>query len=186
MALVTRSEGARGGLRALGLGRPGTRQPLRRWITGWLLFAGCCLARAAAEPSPLRPVTFIPLWLPQAQFAGYYVALERSIYRQHGIDLTILLGGPDRPASQALENHQAEFATLWLSTAIRLRAHGAPIVNAAQVIQRSSLMLVAKKSSGIVQPQDLNGKKVGVWEGDFLLQPLTFFKQYHLDVQTIP
>lgn len=140
----------------------------------------------AAEAGPLRPATFIPLWLPQAQFAGYYVAFERGFYRQHGVDLTVLMGGPDRPASTALEQHQAEFATLWLSAAIQLRARGVPIRHVAQVIQRSSLMLVAKTSSGITRPADLNGKRVGVWEGDFLLQPLVFFKQYQLQVRIVP
>jgi NitT/TauT family transport system substrate-binding protein len=157
----------------------------------WLQCVTTCLmllgiGASAGGQAPLTPARFIPLWLPQAQFAGYYIAFERGIYRQHGIDLTILSGGPDKPASSALENRQAEFATLWLSTAIRMRAHGARIVNVAQVIQRSSLMLVAKASSGIKRPTDLNGRKVGVWEGDFLLQPLAFFKQYHLDVRIVP
>lgn len=166
--------------------RLGKERTFMGWIAGCVWLACLGAASGAGAPMPLRPATFIPLWLPQAQFAGYYVAFERGIYRQHGIDLTILHGGPDRPASQALESGQAEFATLWLSTAIRMRAHGAHIVSAAQVIQRSSLMLAAKKSSGINQPGDLNGKKVGVWEGDFLLQPLAFFKQYNLDVRIIP
>jgi len=154
--------------------------------TSGVLLLLLCGAGSAAGQMPLRQASFIPLWLPQAQFAGYYVALERGIYRRHGIDLTILPGGPDQPVSKALQEGQAEFGTLWLSTAIRLRAHGAAIVGAAQVIQRSSLMLVAKKSSGIHRPSDLNGKKVGVWEGDFLLQPQAFFKQYNLDVQVVP
>jgi len=140
----------------------------------------------AAEPLALTPVTFLPHWVPQAQFAGYYVACERGLYRAQGIDVTILTGGPERPVSAALEGGQADVATQWLSTAIRMRAGGAPIVNAAQVVQRSSLMLVAKRASGIREPADLKGKKVGVWEGDFFLQPQAFFKAYRLDVRTVP
>jgi NitT/TauT family transport system substrate-binding protein len=166
--------------------RLGNERRSVRWVIGCFWLVCLCTVAGANEPVSLRHATFIPLWLPQAQFAGYYVAFERGIYREHGIDLTILTGGPDHPASQALENGQAEFGTLWLSTAIRIRNHGAQIVNAAQVIQRSSLMFAAKKSSGITQPRDLNGKKVGVWEGDFLLQPLAFFKQYNLEVDIIP
>lgn len=158
----------------------------RLWIAGFLWLGLLCSAASATGQMPLRRATFIPLWLPQAQFAGYYVAFERGIYRQHGIDLSILVGGPDRPASSALQDGQAEFGTLWLSTAIRMRAHGVEIINAAKVVRRSSLMLVAKKSSGVNRPSDLNGRNVSVWEGDFLLQPQAFFRQYHLDVRIVP
>ncbi len=153
------------------------RQDSALWMTVCLFVLTFAGPGWAVKGELLRPASFIPHWVPQAQFAGYYVAFERGFYRQHGIDLTLLTGGPDRPASNALEQRQADFATLWLSTAIRLRAHGAAIRHVAQVIQRSSLMLVAKTSSGITRPADLNGKRVGVWEGDFMLQPLAFFKQ---------
>ena len=67
-----------------------------------------------------------------------------------------------------------------------MRARGVPLVNIAQVVERSSLMLISKKSSGIREPADMSGKKVGVWDGDFMLQPLAFFKQYYLTVQPVP
>jgi len=47
-------------------------------------------------------------------------------------------------------------------------------------------MLVAKKSSGIKTPADLNGRKVGVLQGDFAIQPHAFFKRYNLNVKAIP
>jgi NitT/TauT family transport system substrate-binding protein len=150
-----------------------------------VLLLGCRTALAVDASVP-TPATFIVHWLPQAQFAGYYVAHEHGFYRQHGIDLRILSGGPDWPASGALLDGTADFATLWLSTGIRMRSHGAAIVNIAQIVQRSSLMLIAKKSTGINTPGDLNGKRVSVWEGDFLLQPQAFFKTYGLDVRILP
>ena len=39
-------------------------------------------------------------------------------------------------------------------------------------------MLVAKKSSGIREPRDLDGKKISLWGGDFLIPPLEFFSKY--------
>jgi len=140
----------------------------------------------AAADAPLTRLAFIPHWLPQAQFAGYYVAFDRGIYRQHGIDLSIVTGGPDRPASDALEHGIADCGTLWLSTAIQMRARGAPLVHVAQMSQRSALLLIAKKSSGIATPKDMDGKKVGVWDGDFLLQPQAFFRQHGLKVHIVP
>jgi NitT/TauT family transport system substrate-binding protein len=147
-----------------------------------LLFSG----PLCAEAPPLHKATFLPQWLPQAQFAGYYLAEERGFYRAHGIDLTILTGGPGRLPSKLLQSGESDFATMWLSSAIEARANGVPIVNVAQVGQQSALMLVARKSSGIRTPEDLYGKKVGVWDGDFLIQTRAFFQRYQLDVRMVP
>jgi NitT/TauT family transport system substrate-binding protein len=67
-----------------------------------------------------------------------------------------------------------------------MRSRGVPIVHVAQIVRRSSLLLLARSASGIRAPADLNGKKVGVWEGDFLLQPQIFFDENDLDVRAIP
>jgi NitT/TauT family transport system substrate-binding protein len=130
--------------------------------------------------------TFLPHWLPQAQFAGYYVAAERGFYRQRGLDLSIAAGGPDNPPSTALRDGKVDFALLWLSTAIQLRAQDVPLVDVAQIVQHSSLMLVAKKARGIEKLSDLNGRKVAVWGGDLLLQPKLLFQERGLDVHVVP
>jgi len=134
----------------------------------------------------LKKASFIPQWSPQAQFAGYYVALEKGIYKKYGIDLTIISGGPDRHPTDFLKNKKADFATFWLSTAIQRSSGGIKIINIGQIIQKSALMLVAKKASGIKTYTDINNKKVSIWEGDFAIQPHAFFKKYNLNVKIIP
>ena len=139
----------------------------------------------AQEATP-KKVSFIPQWSPQAQFAGYYVAYETGIYRKYGIDLTIIPGGPHNPSVEFLEKRKATFATMWLSTAIERRSHGVKLINIGQILQRSALMLVAKKSKGILRPEDIDGKKVGLWRAEFQIQPLAFFKKYKVNVKIIP
>jgi len=138
-----------------------------------------------AREKALKKASLIPQWVPQAQFAGYYVAKERGIYEKHGIDLTIIPGGPERQPSDLLKNRKADFATMWLSSGIQMRAEGTNVVNIAQMMQRSALMLVAKKSSGIKTPLDMNGKKVGLWGPIFQIQPRAFFKKYNLEVKVV-
>ncbi len=138
----------------------------------------------AAEVA-LKKATFIPQWVPQAQFAGYYVALERGIYKRYGIDLTILTGGPGRASGVMLRDKKADFATMWLSTGIQMRSEGIRLLNIGQMMQRSALMLVAKKRRGIRHPRDMNKKKIGLWGSDFQVQPKAFFKKYDLDVKII-
>ena len=151
----------------------------------------CCLPLlllyngATAREKTLKKASLIPQWVPQAQFAGYYVAEERGIYEKHGLDLTIIPGGPERQPSDLLKNRKADFATMWLSSGIQMRAEGTNVVNIAQMMQRSALMLVAKKSSGIKTPRDMNGKKVGLWGPIFQIQPRAFFKKYELEVKVV-
>jgi NitT/TauT family transport system substrate-binding protein len=62
---------------------------------------------------------------------------------------------------------------------------GVKVVNIAQIMQRSALMLVAKKASGIRRPEDMNGKKVGLWGPIFQIQPRAFFEKYRLNVKVV-
>lgn len=135
-----------------------------------------------AAARDLTKVTFIPQWVPQAQFAGYYVALETGIYREYGLEVEIINGGPQRSSADYLKNGKADFASLWLVSGLDLCSQGVAVINLAQIVQRSALMLVAKKSSGILKPEDLNGRKVGLWGPPFTTQPKIFFQQQHIEV----
>jgi NitT/TauT family transport system substrate-binding protein len=120
----------------------------------------------------------------QAQFAGYYVALEQGFYRQHGLEVVVLDGSPRKPVGKSLASGEATFASHFLSAALKLRDEGLPVVHLAQITQRSALMLVAHKSHGIRSVQDLDGKKVSLWT-DFTAQPNALFRKYNLHVRTI-
>ena len=133
-----------------------------------------------------RATRLILQWYPQAQFTGYYVALEKGFYRDEGLAMTILPGGPDRPVTDYLDSGQADFGTMFLSTAVQKRAQGVPLVNVGQIGQRSALLLITRKNSGIKSVDDLNGKKVALWMGDFQLQPRALFRERHLDVTVVP
>ncbi len=139
----------------------------------------------AGEALALLHLTFIPQWRPQAQFAGYYVAYEKGFYKKYGLDIKILTGGPDTPSNEYLKDKKADIATMWLSSAIQMRAHGIRLVNIAQIFQRSSLMLVAWRSK-VKTIKDLNGKKVGVWGTIFMIPLKAFIKKFNLKVNIIP
>jgi len=155
----------------------------------WILFMACVIALpafplSAAEIS-LKKVSLMPLWEPQAQFAGYYVALDKGIYARHGIDLKILRAGPGHSPAKALEKGTVDFAVLWLSTALEHRSAGTELVNLAQISQQSSMMLISKKTAGIKTIADMNGKKVGLWEGDVSIPPRTLFAKLRIKVREV-
>lgn len=139
-----------------------------------------------AAETPLKKASLAPLWSPQAQFAGYFVALDKGIYAKHGIDLTILEGGAGHSPVQSLQNGTADFSILWLSTALQNRSAGVKLVNLAQMIQKSSMMLISRKSSGIKTVEDMSGKKVGLWGGDLSIPPRALFARQGVKVREVP
>lgn len=134
----------------------------------------------------LRRVSFLPQWLPQAQFAGYYVAYEKGFYRNHGLDVSILRGGPEKPSTEWLKKGAADFASMFLSTGILERARGVRLVNIGQIVRKSSQLLVVRKSSGISTWQDMDGMRVGLWGAELSILPTALFRKFGLEVRVIP
>jgi NitT/TauT family transport system substrate-binding protein len=153
--------------------------------TAFLLIAGAVMSSQIAAAPALKRASLMPLWIPQAQFAGYYVALDKGIYARHGIDLKILSAGPGQSPAEALKTGQADFAILWLTTALQHRAIGTELVNLAQIIQKSSMLLVSKKSAGIRSVADMDGRKVGLWEGDISIPPRALFARHRIKIREV-
>lgn len=102
-------------------------------------------------------------WVTQAQFAGYYVALDKGYYSAEDLDVTILSGGPDIAPPQVLAGGGADVMLNWMPSALAAREKGLPVVNIAQPFKTSGLMLTCWKDTGIKSPADFKGKTIGVW-----------------------
>ncbi|MDA0202982.1 MAG: ABC transporter substrate-binding protein, partial [Actinobacteria bacterium] len=102
-------------------------------------------------------------WFAQAQFAGYYAAVDQGYYADHCLDVTIVEGGLDIVPQTQLANGDVDFALAWVPKALASREAGADIVNIAQIFQRSGTLQVSFKDKGITSPADFAGKKIGNW-----------------------
>jgi NitT/TauT family transport system substrate-binding protein len=125
--------------------------------------AGAMLAFAAPAARAEDHLTLQLKWVTQAQFIGYYVALDLGYYKQENLDLTIKPGGPDINPDQVLAGGGADVVVDWMPSALAAREKGVPLVNIAQVFQRSGMELTCRKDSGIRTPADFKGKTLGVW-----------------------
>jgi len=103
--------------------------------------------------------------VPQAQLANNFVALEKGLYKDENLDVTIVPGGPDIVSEQQVVNGQADFGVDWVASFLAFRDKGLPIIDVAQVYQSSGLTLVSKKTANITKAEDLKGRSVGVWYG---------------------
>ena len=102
-------------------------------------------------------------WFAQAQFAGYYVAHDLGFYEDQCLDVTIFEGAVEIVPQQVLATGGAEFGLAWVPKALVSRDAGADIVNIAQVFERSGTLMVSWADTGITEPADWAGKKVGNW-----------------------
>ncbi|MEO1687532.1 MAG: ABC transporter substrate-binding protein [Pseudomonadota bacterium] len=126
--------------------------------------AAAVMGAAAATPAlAADEVTLQLQWVTQAQFAGYYVALDKGFYEEEDLDVTIKPGGPDIAPPQVLAGGGADVMLNWMPSAMAAREKGLPVVNIAQPFKSSGLMLTCWKDTGITGPQDFKGKTIGVW-----------------------
>lgn len=115
-------------------------------------------ATLAFQTFAAEKVTLQLKWVPQAQFAGYYVAQAKGFYQKEGLDVTIKPGGTDISPVQVIAGKSADVIVDWLPDALASREAGVPLVNIAQVYDRSGMMLTCKKASGIKTRQILKAK----------------------------
>lgn len=130
--------------------------------------SGLLVAIALTVTLPAQAAENVTLqlkWVPQAQFAGYYVAQQKGFYQQEGLNVTIKPGGTDISPVQVIAGKSADVIVNWMPDALAAREAGVPLVNIAQVFDRSGMMLTCRKASGVNAPVDLKGKTLGVWFG---------------------
>jgi NitT/TauT family transport system substrate-binding protein len=142
-------------------------------VAATLAVAACSSTGSSAAPSAavggpggtLTPVKFQLQWVAQSQFAGYYAAADQGYYRNAGLDVSFLLGGPNINNVQVVATGGADIGTAWLPNMLQSREGGTDLVSIAQVFQRSGTRMASFKAANITTPASMAGKKIGSWLG---------------------
>jgi NitT/TauT family transport system substrate-binding protein len=126
-------------------------------------------------------VTLQLKWIEQAQFMGFLVAREMGYYEEENIDIDILPGGVGINPIDVLIADEADVAVAWTGNVLPAISQGEELVSIGQGVQRSAMRLMALKESGIEEPKDIEGKKIGTWPGGNELEPYAFIEMQGLD-----
>ncbi|WP_420450812.1 ABC transporter substrate-binding protein [Ilumatobacter sp.] len=121
---------------------------------------------AGGEASGCESVDEVSLqlqWFTQAQFGGYFAAIDQGFYEDRCLDVEIKEGAVEIVPQAELANGNADFAIAWVPKALQTREAGADIVNIAQVFERSGTLQVSFADAGITEPADFEGKTIGNW-----------------------
>jgi putative hydroxymethylpyrimidine transport system substrate-binding protein len=122
--------------------------------------SGC--GEGGAEPGAPKGVTLVLDFVPNAVHSGIYAAQHRGYYRDEGIDLTIRQPGESTDAPKLLAAGRADFAILDIHDLGIARERGLDVVGTMPIVQRPLAAVIARRSSPVRRPRDLEGHTVGV------------------------
>ena len=109
-----------------------------------------------------QQIVFTPQWLPQSQFAGYYVALEKGFYKEAGLDVVIEHTSSSDNAQNRLREGKCNAITMNLFDAIFNIYNGMDVVNVLQTSLHTGLVVVPRNND--VEPlTEKKKKRVGIW-----------------------
>lgn len=109
------------------------------------------------------PFTFQASWINDAEFAGYFTAIDKGFYKDEGLDLAYLSGGPDViPESSLIAGKADVTLTTPDTTVLAIATQGAPFKIIGAQYQKNPIGIVSLASNPIKTPQDLVGKTLAV------------------------
>ncbi|MBC7366589.1 MAG: ABC transporter substrate-binding protein [Undibacterium sp.] len=141
-------------------------------------------AGAAAPGAPLPKVRFQTDWYPQAEHGGHYQAVARGFYREAGIDVEILPGGPNSAGPQKILSGLAEIAMGRSDEIIVNASDGLPFIIVGALMQHDPQALLLHDENPVKSFADLNGRSVMAVPGSTWV---TYLKaRYKIDFNLIP
>jgi len=152
----------------------------RRFLQYGAIAAGTSILAACAgqngEPSPdaaapegeaepasdgeLDRVTYGTNWYAQAEHGGFYQAVATGIYADHGLDVTIKMGGPQVNGTQLLMGGAIDFFMGYTAGAINSVVAEIPTITVAAIFQKDPQILLAHPDTGVESIEDLRGRPI--------------------------
>jgi len=130
-----------------------------------LLFIVTMVAAVACgeddEPKELTKVSLALDWFPWSNHSGFYVSQERGYFEEEGLDVNIYVPGDPSTVLQTVGAGRDDFGISYQPELLIAREQGISAVSIMALVQHPLNSVMALKESGIAEPKDLKGKKVG-------------------------
>jgi NitT/TauT family transport system substrate-binding protein len=115
------------------------------------------LALPLAAPAQDK-ITFMTSWYAQAEHGGFYQALAKGLYKKHGLDVTIKMGGPQVNGMQLMMAGQADMHMGYDFQVLKSLEQGLTPVTVATSFQHDLQGLLAHED--VKSLGDLKGKTI--------------------------
>ncbi len=121
------------------------------------------LLAAAVQPAFAQPVDHLVLstdWFAEAEHGGFYQAVAEGIYRRHGLDVVVQMGGPQVNGLQLAAAGRIDIAMGDALQVLAVTEQHVPLVAIAATFQKNPTVIIAHP--GVASLGDLKGKPIAV------------------------
>jgi len=115
---------------------------------------------SAGQPETAQTVKLAMGYVPNIQFAPFYVAVDKGYFADEGIQVTFDYGW-ETDLLKLVGNDELQFAIASGDQVILARSQGLPVVYVMNWYRRFPVSIVSLAEAGIRQPRDLVGRRVG-------------------------
>ncbi|EFO81771.1 NMT1/THI5-like domain-containing protein [Oscillochloris trichoides DG-6] len=148
-------------------------------------------AEATPATSELRQITLAMSYIPNIQFAPYYVAAAKGYYAEAGLEVIFDYNFENDVVTRvgAWPESKVEFATASGTSTLLARQSGLPVKTVMTLYQQFPVVFFAKSTTGLQSVQDLKGKTVGIpgrfGESLYALMAILYANQLDESVMTV-
>ena len=108
------------------------------------------------------PATIGLTYIPNVQFAPFYVAADKGLFTAHGVDATLRHHGASEGLFTAIASGQEDFVIAGGDELVQAVSNGMDLVAVASYFQSYPVVLIVPAASPATAIADLKGKKIGV------------------------
>jgi NitT/TauT family transport system substrate-binding protein len=140
---------------------------------GWV-FAACLLGMAASSATlpaqqtgeaPLKKVSLLLDWYPQAEQGGFFYALINGLYKKAGLEVDFVPIAPNVQGEGQVALGRVEFMWNTTNQLMAARAHGLPVVAVMAAMEHDPKGLMIHAESPVHSFADLDGHSMAVTPG---------------------
>lgn len=135
-----------------------TRRRLLAGGTAGLLIGGLNLRVARAETAVGLQLS----WLHSVQFAGSYLARENGWWREAGLEVSLLQGGPNAPVEPPVVSGTALVGISAADYTAAALAQGARFRIIGVAMQKNPFVIASLPDNPVHAPTDLAGRRIGM------------------------
>ena len=141
-------------------------------------------ASAFAAEKPLFKIIVQLDWVAEPEHGGFYQAQARGFFRDEGLDVTLVPGGPNAFVMPKIATGQAQIGQADSTNTLLQIAQDLPLVQIGAVFQHDPSVLMLHQENPVNRFEDLNGKTI-MARPEWAFLPF-LRKKYGIDFSIIP